>query len=85
MMPTDVPGNLSCMILLNYLLYIDIFFFNFQIKIAFIRNLPSTADENYLKLLFGPFGKVEKVVVHNKGASSVGFIHFTQRSVSGKT
>ncbi|KAM0002356.1 putative heterogeneous nuclear ribonucleoprotein Q acidic [Helianthus debilis subsp. tardiflorus] len=51
-----------------------------KIKIAFIRNLPSTADENYLKLLFGPFGKVEKVVVHNKGASSVGFIHFTQRS-----
>ncbi|KAJ0440672.1 putative RNA recognition motif domain, nucleotide-binding alpha-beta plait domain superfamily [Helianthus annuus] len=50
------------------------------IKIAFIRNLPSTADENYLKLLFGPFGKVEKVVVHNKGASSVGFIHFAQRS-----
>ncbi|KAJ0660610.1 putative heterogeneous nuclear ribonucleoprotein Q acidic [Helianthus annuus] len=51
-----------------------------KIKIAFIRSLPSTADENYLKLLFGPFGKVEKVVVHNKGASSVGFIHFAQRS-----
>ncbi|KAJ0680129.1 putative RNA recognition motif domain, nucleotide-binding alpha-beta plait domain superfamily [Helianthus annuus] len=49
-------------------------------KLAFIRNLPSTADENYLKLLFGPFGKVEKVVVHNKGASSVGFIHFAHRS-----
>ncbi|KAJ0567806.1 putative RNA recognition motif domain, nucleotide-binding alpha-beta plait domain superfamily [Helianthus annuus] len=30
----------------------------FSIKIAFIINLPSTADENYLKLLFGPFGKV---------------------------
>uniref|UniRef100_A0A251VKM3 Putative glutathione S-transferase-like protein n=1 Tax=Helianthus annuus TaxID=4232 RepID=A0A251VKM3_HELAN len=29
-----------------------------KIKIAFIINLPSTADENYLKLLFGPFGKV---------------------------
>ncbi|KAM0039751.1 putative nucleotide-binding alpha-beta plait domain superfamily, RNA-binding domain superfamily [Helianthus debilis subsp. tardiflorus] len=29
-----------------------------KIKIALIINLPSTADENYLKLLFGPFGKV---------------------------
>ncbi|KAK9061768.1 hypothetical protein SSX86_018951 [Deinandra increscens subsp. villosa] len=51
-----------------------------KIKIAFVRNLPSSTDENYLKLLFGSFGKVEKVVVHNKGTSSVGFIHFAQRS-----
>ncbi|KAI7741419.1 hypothetical protein M8C21_000879, partial [Ambrosia artemisiifolia] len=51
-----------------------------KIKIAFVKNLPSSTDENYLKFVFGPFGKVEKVVVHNKGASAVGFIHFAQRS-----
>ncbi|KAI3808636.1 hypothetical protein L1987_24593 [Smallanthus sonchifolius] len=50
-----------------------------KIKIAFVRNLPSSTDESYLKLLFGPFGEVEKVVVHNKG-TSVGFVHFAQRS-----
>lgn len=32
-----------------------------------------------------PVFQVEKVVVHTKGASTVGFIHFAQRSVSGKT
>ncbi|KAJ0729518.1 putative heterogeneous nuclear ribonucleoprotein Q acidic [Helianthus annuus] len=51
-----------------------------KIKIAFVRNLPSSADENYLKLLFEPFGKVEKVVIHNNGTSIVGFIHFAERS-----
>ncbi|KAL8193477.1 hypothetical protein R6Q57_026612 [Mikania cordata] len=51
-----------------------------KIKIAFVRNLPSNTDENYLKLLFGPFGKVEKVSVHNKGTSTIGFIHFAERS-----
>ncbi|XP_076901004.1 uncharacterized protein LOC143555319 [Bidens hawaiensis] len=51
-----------------------------KIKIAFVRNLPFGTDETYLKLLFDPFGKVEKVVVHNKGTSTVGFIHFAQRS-----
>nr|XP_043631789.1 uncharacterized protein LOC122603211 isoform X2 [Erigeron canadensis] len=51
-----------------------------KIKIAFIKNLPSSTDENYLKLLFAPFGMIEKVVVHSKGSSSVGFVHFTQRS-----
>ncbi|XP_071706929.1 uncharacterized protein [Rutidosis leptorrhynchoides] len=51
-----------------------------KIKIAFVRNLPSGTDENYLKLLFAPFGQVEKVVVHKKGNSSVGFVHFTLRS-----
>ncbi|XP_076932306.1 uncharacterized protein LOC143597794 [Bidens hawaiensis] len=51
-----------------------------KITIAFVRNLPFGADETYLKLLFDPFGKVEKVVVHNKGTSTVGFIHFAQRS-----
>ncbi|XP_042755246.1 uncharacterized protein LOC111920081 isoform X3 [Lactuca sativa] len=51
-----------------------------KIKIAFVRKLPSTIDEGYLKKLFMPFGKVEKVVVSSKGDSSVGFVHFSQRS-----
>ncbi|XP_076935572.1 uncharacterized protein LOC143602295 [Bidens hawaiensis] len=48
-----------------------------KIKIAFVRNLPSNTDENYLKLLFGPFGTIENVVVHNKGSSLVGFSFFS--------
>ncbi|KAL8471708.1 hypothetical protein ACS0TY_028455 [Phlomoides rotata] len=51
-----------------------------KIKIAFVRNLPSNAEENYLKQLFEPFGKVEKVVVSKKASSAVGFVHFTERS-----
>lgn len=51
-----------------------------KIKIAFVRKLPSSTDEEYLKKLFMPFGKVEKVVVSSKGDSSVGFVHFSQRS-----
>ncbi|XP_024984001.1 uncharacterized protein LOC112519906 isoform X2 [Cynara cardunculus var. scolymus] len=51
-----------------------------KVKIAFIRNLPSSTDESFLKKLFVPFGKVEKVVVSSKGDSSVGFVHFAQRS-----
>ncbi|KAA8530430.1 hypothetical protein F0562_005139 [Nyssa sinensis] len=52
-----------------------------KIKIAFVRNLPSDADENYLKKLFGPYGKLDKVVLSRKGRSSVGFVHFDKRSV----
>ncbi|KAL3525866.1 hypothetical protein ACH5RR_014238 [Cinchona calisaya] len=51
-----------------------------KIKIAFIRNLPVSADENYLKKLFEPFGEIEKVVIARKGSSPVGFVHFTKRS-----
>lgn len=51
-----------------------------KIKIAFIRNLPPTADESYLMKIFMPFGKVDRVVVSKKGQNSVGFIHFAQRS-----
>ncbi|PWA88042.1 Nucleotide-binding, alpha-beta plait [Artemisia annua] len=51
-----------------------------KIKIAFVRNLPSSTDESYLNKLFVPFGKVDKVVVHSKGIFSVGFVHFAQRS-----
>ncbi|KAK6117426.1 hypothetical protein DH2020_048835 [Rehmannia glutinosa] len=50
-----------------------------KIKIAFVRNLPIDAEENYLKQLFEPFGKVEKVVVSKKGSSPVGFVHFAER------
>ncbi|XP_071915580.1 uncharacterized protein [Coffea arabica] len=51
-----------------------------KIKIAFIRNLPLSADENYLKKLFEPFGEIEKVVLWRKGSSPVGFVHFTKRA-----
>uniref|UniRef100_A0A5B6YPG9 Putative RNA-binding protein 46 isoform X2 n=1 Tax=Davidia involucrata TaxID=16924 RepID=A0A5B6YPG9_DAVIN len=51
-----------------------------KIKIAFVRNLPSDADENYLKKLFGPFGKLDKVVLSRKSRSPVGFVHFANRS-----
>ncbi|GJX68960.1 nucleotide-binding alpha-beta plait domain-containing protein [Tanacetum coccineum] len=51
-----------------------------HMKIAFVRNLPSSTDENYLNKLFVPFGKVDKVVVHSKGIFSVEFVHFAQRS-----
>ncbi|XP_019157121.1 PREDICTED: polyadenylate-binding protein, cytoplasmic and nuclear-like isoform X2 [Ipomoea nil] len=50
-----------------------------KIKIAFVRNLPSEADENYLRELFERFGKVEKVVLPKKGNSLVGFVHFDSR------
>lgn len=51
-----------------------------KIKIAFIRNLPANADENYLKQLFESFGMIEKVVLWSKGSPPVGFVHFTKRS-----
>ncbi|XP_011098736.1 uncharacterized protein LOC105177319 [Sesamum indicum] len=50
-----------------------------KIKIAFVRNLPVDAEENYLKELFESFGKVEKVVVSKKGSFPVGFVHFAER------
>ncbi|CAA2997186.1 heterogeneous nuclear ribonucleo Q-like [Olea europaea subsp. europaea] len=51
-----------------------------KVKIAFVRNLPTDADENYLKQLFEHFGKVDKVAISRKSASPVAFIHFTERS-----
>ncbi|KAL8044176.1 hypothetical protein ABFS82_08G029800 [Erythranthe guttata] len=51
-----------------------------KIKIAFVRNLPPDAEENYLKHMFEPFGKVEKVVVSKKASIPVGFVHFAERS-----
>ncbi|KAL6551603.1 hypothetical protein OROGR_007757 [Orobanche gracilis] len=50
-----------------------------KIKVAFVRNLPIDAEENYLKQLFEPFGQVEKVVVSRRGSCPVGFVHFTER------
>ncbi|XP_057769631.1 uncharacterized protein LOC130989623 [Salvia miltiorrhiza] len=51
-----------------------------KVKVAFVRNLPTDAEEKYLSRLFDPYGKVERVVVSKKGSSSVGFVHFTERS-----
>ncbi|WKA04020.1 hypothetical protein VitviT2T_022086 [Vitis vinifera] len=51
-----------------------------KITIAFVGNLPKDANEDYLKKLFGPFGKVEKVLLSKKGQSPVGFVHFAKRS-----
>lgn len=42
----------------NFCFGLTLDFCGFQIKIAFIRNLPVSADENYLKKLFEPFGEV---------------------------
>ncbi|CAH9067692.1 unnamed protein product [Cuscuta europaea] len=50
-----------------------------KIKIAFVRNLPLEADENYLRELFERFGKVERVVLSRKGNTLVGFVHFDTR------
>ncbi|KAL5987811.1 hypothetical protein ACLOJK_035565 [Asimina triloba] len=53
-----------------------------KIKVAFVGNLPKNVDEGYLKKLFEPFGRLEKVALSRKGHFPVGFIHFAKRSVS---
>ncbi|THU74591.1 hypothetical protein C4D60_Mb04t35000 [Musa balbisiana] len=53
-----------------------------KIKAAFIGNLPNDADEEYLKKLFDPLGKVERVALSRKGHFPVGFVHFAKRSVA---
>ncbi|KAG9140108.1 hypothetical protein Leryth_021132 [Lithospermum erythrorhizon] len=50
-----------------------------KIKIAFVRDLPATADENYTRKLFEPCGKVDKVMLHRRGNSQIGFIYFDKR------
>ncbi|XAR51674.1 hypothetical protein NMG60_11006372 [Bertholletia excelsa] len=50
-----------------------------KIKIAFVRNLPIDADENYLTKLFEPLGELDRVVISKKSRSPVGFVHFTNR------
>ncbi|GFZ19251.1 hypothetical protein Acr_27g0009900 [Actinidia rufa] len=51
-----------------------------KIKVAFVRNLPADADENYVKKLFEPLGKLDRVVVSKKGHFHAGFVHFSKRS-----
>ncbi|XP_018680978.2 polyadenylate-binding protein, cytoplasmic and nuclear isoform X5 [Musa acuminata AAA Group] len=51
-----------------------------KIKAAFIGNLPNDADEEYLKKLFDPLGKVERVALSRKGHFPVGFVHFAKRA-----
>lgn len=51
-----------------------------QIRVAFVRNVPPNADEDYLKKLFQPFGNVEKVALSRKGSSTLGFVYFDKRS-----
>lgn len=51
-----------------------------QIRVAFVRNVPPGADEDYLKKLFQPFGNVEKVALSRKGSSTIGFVYFDKRS-----
>ncbi|KAL6994152.1 hypothetical protein U1Q18_012259 [Sarracenia purpurea var. burkii] len=51
-----------------------------KIKVAFVRNFPPEADENYIKKLFEPFGKLDKIILSKKSRSPVGFVHFDKRS-----
>ncbi|XP_059645321.1 polyadenylate-binding protein, cytoplasmic and nuclear-like isoform X3 [Cornus florida] len=51
-----------------------------KVKIAFVRNLPTDSDEDYLKELFEPLGQLDRVVLSKKSRSPVGFIHFALRS-----
>ncbi|XP_065035705.1 uncharacterized protein LOC103982534 isoform X4 [Musa acuminata AAA Group] len=55
-------------------------FSSHAIKAAFIGNLPNDADEEYLKKLFDPLGKVERVALSRKGHFPVGFVHFAKRA-----
>ncbi|GMH27022.1 hypothetical protein Nepgr_028865 [Nepenthes gracilis] len=51
-----------------------------KVKVAFVRDLPFDVDEAYLKKLFEPYGKLEKIVLSKKSNSQVGFVHFAERS-----
>lgn len=51
-----------------------------KIKVAFVGNLPANVDEEYLKKLFAPLGKVERVALSRKGHFPVGFVHFASRT-----
>ncbi|XP_042390377.1 uncharacterized protein LOC121981742 isoform X2 [Zingiber officinale] len=50
-----------------------------KIKTAYVGNLPKDADEDYLRKMFDPLGKIEKVAVSRKGPYPVGFVHFARR------
>ncbi|XP_042395112.1 uncharacterized protein LOC121985609 isoform X2 [Zingiber officinale] len=51
-----------------------------KIKTAYVGNLPKDADEDFLRKMFDPLGKIEKVAVSRKGPYPVGFVHFARRS-----
>ncbi|KAH9304487.1 hypothetical protein KI387_008891, partial [Taxus chinensis] len=51
-----------------------------KVKIAFVSNLPNNANEDFLRKLFEPFGKLERVAISRKSNVPVGFVHFTTRS-----
>ncbi|GAB2212430.1 hypothetical protein Droror1_Dr00020395 [Drosera rotundifolia] len=51
-----------------------------EVKIAFVRDLPSDISEDIVKKLFEPYGKLEKIVLSKKTNGQVGFVHFFKRS-----
>ncbi|XP_047312871.1 heterogeneous nuclear ribonucleoprotein Q-like [Impatiens glandulifera] len=53
-----------------------------KVKTAFVSNLPQDADEKYLRELFEPLGKLDRVTLSNKRDFPVGYIQFLERSVS---
>ncbi|KAF3786638.1 putative RNA-binding protein 46 [Nymphaea thermarum] len=51
-----------------------------RITVAFVANLPGDVTEDYLRRLFEPFGKLERVAISRKSNAPVGFVHYTSRS-----
>lgn len=51
-----------------------------KVTIAFVGNLPSNVKEDFLKKVFEPFGKIERVAVSRRSNIPVGFVHFFERS-----
>jgi len=50
-----------------------------KVKVAFVGNLPENTSEDFLRKLFEPFGKLERVAISRKSNMPVGFIHFSER------
>jgi len=51
-----------------------------KVKVAFVGNLPNNSNEDFLRKLFEPFGKLERVAISRKSNMPVGFVHFNERS-----
>ncbi|KAI5063792.1 hypothetical protein GOP47_0020462 [Adiantum capillus-veneris] len=51
-----------------------------KVTVAFVSNLPSNVTEDFLRKVFEPFGKLERVAISRKAEFPVGFIHFVNRS-----
>lgn len=51
-----------------------------KVKVGFVTNLPSGVKEDFLRKVFEPYGKLERVAISRKGNIPVGFVHFTNRS-----